>query len=183
MEENEKQEKIQKLMEKTGATENDARMALEAADWDMFDAFCNLEKQGKATDAGKNFSTENTYQANQNDYNYQNRKSMSFGEALGKGFHWCVNMIKKGMDNDFVIEKMNMNPIRIPITITVLLALILNGFALVLLIVGLFFGFRYSFRGPNIHSASMDEVNQTLNNVGQKAEDFTNSVKDGYRKE
>jgi hypothetical protein len=180
MDEFEKMEKAEKLKNKAGVSLEEAKAALEASGWDMLDALIYLEKQGK-TQAGNVYSTEsvkNEYSSHEN--TYQNKKSISFGEAIGKAAKWCGDMIIKGMENYFVIEKQGMAPIQIPITIFVILCILLNGFTIALLIIGLFFGFRYAFRGSGINNKSVDSVNDVLNQAGQKAEGFTNNIKDGY---
>lgn len=180
MDENEKMEKVEKLKSKAGVSLEEAKVALENSNWDMLDALIYLEKQGK-TQAGNTYSTEYVKSESSSQENtYQSKKSISFGEAIGKALRWCGDMIVKGMENYFVIEKNDMTPIQIPITIFVILCFLLNGFAIALLIVGLFFGFRYAFRGPGIHNKSVDGVNDVLNQAGQKAEGFTNNIKDGY---
>lgn len=185
MDESEKLAKAQKLSEKAQVPFEEARTALEQNNWDMLDALLFLQNKEKTSQAQ---SAEYTTQGNNTDYNnqynnqyqYQNEKSSSFGEAIGKGVKWFVDLVKKGMDNDFLIERKTMNPIRIPITVAVIILILLNGLTLVALIVGLFFGFRYSFQGPNINS-SADDVNDALHRAGKSAEEFTQDIKDGFR--
>lgn len=138
-----------------------------------------------STEYGNAEYTGNQYQYQNQRYEqsyqqYQKSRSTSFGQAIGKAVGWFCDIIQKGMDNYFLIERKQMAPIRIPITVAILLLIFLNGFVLVGLIVGLFFGLRYSFAGPNINNQA-DDVNDILHNAGEKAQEFTNDIKDGFK--
>lgn len=172
MEEMEKIEKVQKLCEKTGATAEVANAALEACKWDMFEAFLMLDKErnsgtsqngnvyaSQAGQQGQNngyaqYSTAGTTDYGQSQTQYQNPKSSNFGESVGKCVKWFGDLIQRGMDNFLDIEREGRNNIRIPVTIAVLLFVFFNVFALALMIVGLFCGFRYSFSGPDFSRKS-----------------------------
>lgn len=184
MNEQEKFEKAQKLSQKSGTSFEEAKQALENSNWDMLDAMIYLEKNGKVNQ-GKNVN-EQCFNAGQNESAgehkvYESQTSKSFGETIGKMLGWFGDLIKKGMDNYFVIRKDASDPVRIPITIFVLLLIIFNGISLLLLIIGLFCGLRYSFEGQGVSNMNADKVNDALNSATDKATQFTNDVKDGYR--
>lgn len=164
MDEMEKIEKVQKLCDKTGATAEAARNALEQCQWDMFEAFLKLDQMKNAGEQKQNTQEEPFQRGTQQEgayteYNtagttdyqqsqYQNDQSINFGETLGKCVKWIGNLIQSGMKNYLDVERDGKSSVCIPITIFVLAFLFFHVFVIGILIVGLFCGFRYSFSGP-----------------------------------
>jgi len=62
--------------------------------------------------------------------------------------------------NDFEISKESKKPIKISLTISALLLIVAFWPVAVLLVVGLFSGYKYSITGPDINT---DKVNDILN--------------------
>ena len=69
-------------------------------------------------------------------------------------------MLKKGNNNQFVINRKGNELVAMPITVMALLMILVWRFSLILLFVGLFLGTRYSFRGPDINTTINDFVNK-----------------------
>ena len=67
-------------------------------------------------------------------------------------------MLKKGNNNQFVINRKGNELVAMPITVMALLMILVWRFSLVLLFVGLFLGARYSFRGPDINNATLGKA-------------------------
>lgn len=173
-------EKVEKLREKANVSYEEAKQALVSCNWDMLDAMVYLEKLGKVH--GPNTSSYNTNQQSNpyvGEVVEETRKGNSFGDMLGKFFGWCGKIIKKGMDNDLVIQKNSDVPTRIPVIIFILLLFVAFWVVVPLLIIGLFFGFRYSFCGPDLKT---NGVNDALNKASQKAAEFKDDFKNGYNK-
>lgn len=184
MNEQEKFEKAQKLSQKSGATFEDAKEALENCSWDMLDAMVYLEKAGKAGNSkstSEYSSNEEKIHFDESKNTYESGTSKSFGETIGMAMNWFGRAIKKGMENFFVIRKEGNEPFSIPVTIFVILLVVFNGFAFFLLIVGLFCGMRYSFEGQEASQMNADKMNDMLNNATDKAQQFKKDVKDGYK--
>ena len=72
-------------------------------------------------------------------------------------------MLKKGNNNQFVINRKGNELVAMPITVMALLMILVWRFSLILLFVGLFLGTRYSFRGQ--------DINTSLNDMMGKAQD------------
>ena len=70
-------------------------------------------------------------------------------------------MLKKGNNNQFVINRKGAEMVSMPITVMALLTVLVWPFSLVLLFVGLFLGARYSFRGPDINTSINDMMGKT----------------------
>ena len=72
-------------------------------------------------------------------------------------------MLKKGNNNQVVINRKGNELVAMPITVMALLMILVWRFSLILLFVGLFLGCRYSFRGQ--------DINTSLNDMMGKAQD------------
>lgn len=174
-------EKVEKLREKANVTYEEAKAALEESNWDMLDAIVLLEKQGKVngpkaekfvTGADNTAKTEYSYSVPPKD------DGVTFSELVGRFFRFCGKIIKKGNENSFVIKKGSETPVCLPITVCVLLLFFAFWVTVPLLIIGLFFGFKYSFKGPDIDKKSvndfMDKASDTAESI---KEDFKNGMK------
>lgn len=182
----EREEKVLKLMNKTGACREDVENALNACHDDILDAAMYLEALGKvnpmagmasshnsgAYSSPANASANNGANYNQGSQNHQ--QGTSFAAGVGKVLGTIGSWIKKGMENYLDIYKDGNCVFSIPITILVLLFIPFFWLMLVLLVVFLFMGCRYEFRGPNCKKDST--ANQALN----KASDTCNSVKEDF---
>ena len=164
-------EMVEKLMEKADVTYEEAKTALEIANWDMLDALVDLERQGKVKRGQKMSWTEST--ANAEDASYRTvEATASRGETDKKKFQYFIDEVKsilsKSIDNSFVIRKNDKEVASIPILIALALLLFAFWVTLPLLIIGIFFGFRYSFRGDDLGKS---EFNQAMDKAADMADD------------
>lgn len=163
-------ELVEKLVEKTGLSYTECREALEKNEWDALDAMIWLESQGKVN--GKTTASYTTYTpysspktgANKGEGTENFKKqAKSFGE-------WLKSVLEKGNTNCLVVSRKNENIISIPVTVFIILLLLLFWVIVPLMIVSLFFSFRYSFSGPDLGKDS-------VNNAMGKATDVADSIK------
>ena len=188
---------IKRLMEKADITTEEAVEVLERCNWDLLDAIIYLERRGKLR--GSKSETiidvvpvenyKNTYkqdEANNQEYDAkahgEEKKEEScggIGELIGRMFKFIGKLIKKGNNNFFDAKKENEKPIRIPLTISILFLIFLSIPSIVLLIVGLFFGYKYSISGPDI---KCDGVNDIFEEVSKSADNLKRDFKEGYQK-
>ena len=176
-------EMVEKLREKTHVSYEEAKAALEAADWDLLDAMVLLEKEGHvqldASDEGDRaeYSTRKEKQQQQ-DYS-RNRHHSSFGQVLKKIGLWLVHITEKGNENSFIVRRGGETILTLPVTVLALLLLFTFWVCLPLLVVGLFFGFQYTFRGPDL---GRDDLNHVIHKASEMADgmkrDFHNPHKD-----
>ena len=171
-------EKVEKLREHANVTYEEARRALEENSWDMLDAIVSLEKQGKTS--GPKQSQYSTSYEQQEEYvpvketvydkksRNQNRDTVKI--LLMKFFRIC-------RENSFCISRYDETIIKFPV-LFLLLAILIWKIALPLLIVGLFFHFRYSFEGRN----DLSKVNDFMDTAGNMADrvkrEFTRGEKE-----
>lgn len=173
----EKFDRAMKLSQRTGVSLEDAKAALNACDFDMLDAVVYLEKLGKTTAP---YSTSYTTTMNGNsdgsletDFCEADKKpkKVTFGDLLAKFFRWVGKVIKIGNENFLDVTRNGEEIIKMPITVCVLLLLLAFWVCVPLLIIGLFFSFRYGFSGPVFRK---DDV---FNKAMDKASDVTDNIK------
>ncbi len=170
-------EMVEKLRTKANVTYEEAKAALEASDWDILDALVLLESEGKvkAAPEAQEYSTQE-----KKEFTWETRGGsemrLTVSSALTKLWDWIKALIKKGNKNQFVITRQNNklpgHPVEeliaFPITVLVLLILVPGvglPTILIALVIGLFLGARYSFRGPDINN----RVNEFMDKAQDKA--------------
>lgn len=118
-------------------------------------------------------------------YNQQyNQPPVSIGEMLGKICGKLENLINKGFRGSFVVSKNGRRAVQIPIL--VFLIIFICGFwsLLPLLVIGLFFGFTYSFEDNSKSKKPLNDFfSNAKNAAGKMKDDFQasrESVKEEY---
>ena len=98
-------------------------------------------------------------------------------ELVADYFRWRMDSLKRictrGLEVSFVVERNDAQVLAIPVLILVILILFLFPATIPLLVVGLFFGFRYHFEGLKDGSVN---VNDVMDKVADGAESFRNDV-------
>ncbi len=170
-------EKVEKIREKTGVTYEEAKKALEDCDGDVLDAIVYLENQGKIKEPEvKVFTTkEKPAQSFRAEEEKDERTAEeAFQSTAGKFFDWLGNLLKKSIDSKFIIRKAGGKGLELPVLGLILLLLFVFWLTVPLLIIGLFFDYRYSFRGP-IEEAS------GINSACDKASDVAEAIKKEFK--
>lgn len=179
----EKLEKVELVREKAGVTFEEARNALEACDYDVLDAIVWLERAGKvdmpktaryATTAGQAGPVSPEMEQAQTEYREQSRKT-KFGETWDKFRYQARSIIRAGFDMTFIAERHGDRVVALPL-ILVIIGLLAWGASLWLLIIGLFFGFRYRIEGAN-------PVTFDVNDAMDKAAGMAESLKRDFTKD
>lgn len=171
----EKIDRAMKLSQRTGVSLEDAKAALNACEFDMLDAVVYLEKLGKTSAPySSSYTTTMNVAADagtEYDDNEIKVKKVTFGDLLAKFFKWVGKVIKIGNENFLDVTRNGEEIIKMPITVCVLLLLLAFWVCIPLLIVGLFFSFRYSFSGP------VFKTDDVFNKAMNKASDVTDNIK------
>lgn len=163
-------EMVEKLKTKTGVTYEEAKGALEACQWDMLDAIVYLEKLGKVKEpVTASYSTQYEQSEQFERATSAHSKSSAFTDTINKFFGWCTDMIKKGNENFLNVHKKGEKIITMPITIFVLLLIFTFWIVVPLMVVGLFFEFKYSFDGK---VAEGIDLNGAMNKASEVAENL-----------
>lgn len=170
-------EKVEKLREKANINYADAKDALERSNWDILDAMILLESEGKVPTQRSivevSYTTKEDEQESKRDHSAAGDRT-SFGDVVRRFFRWLGKIIRLGNANDLIVEKNG--EVIIKMSSTVFVILLVLGFYIIipLMIVGLFFRFRYSFDGPNLGK-------ETINNVMHKATDVAEDIKGEFK--
>ena len=161
-------EKVEKLREKANVSFEDAKAALEEANGDLLDAMIILEKQGKAEERKETYSTKdgNTdLLIVDQPEKKEKKRGNAFTDKLKVLWH-------KSCENNFVVEHKDEVIVNIPIWVFILVLILTWHVTLIAMIVALFFGCRYSFKG-------VDEM-KAANDVCEKVSEAAEKVKEGY---
>ncbi len=155
-------EMVEKLREKANVTYEEAKAALEACDWDLLDALVFLENEGKLSGEAKYTTEEKKPPVKEQE---QKRKRTGGGtrflESVGRFIRKCTVVT-------FDVERGGKNIISLPVLVFGLLLIFLFWWTMALLVLGLFFGFRYAFHGMKV----FDPVNDAMDKAGAAADNL-----------
>ena len=163
-------EKVEKLREKANVTFEEAKAALEEANGDLLDAMILLEKQGKAEAQKESFSTKDepsSLMVVDEPEKKEKKRGNAFTDKLKALWH-------KSCENYFVVERNEETIVNIPIWVFIIILLFTWHVTLAAMIIALFFGCRYSFKG----AAEMKLANDVCDKVSEAAD----KVKEEYKK-
>lgn len=152
-------EMIEKLMDKTNVTYEEAKEALEACNWDILDALLYLEKAGKAQAPEQAVYTTKMEEKEEpvKEEDTKSYGSETLVNTLKKLGAWCIRMIQIGNRNFLKISHKEKEVMDIPLTVAVIAVLAAPPFVLGLAIVGVFCECSYSFYGPEIKKETKKE--------------------------
>ncbi len=168
-------EKVERLREKAEVSYEEAKKALEECGGDLLEAMVYLEKQGKVKQPEQTSYTTQYEEPEKIEQAAQETKSSGgFLDMLNRFFAWCGSMIKKGNETNFKVDKQGENIVSIPVTLFVILMIVGWHIILVLMVIGLFVGCRYSFDGSG-------SVNLDINKAMDSAADVAESIKGEFK--
>lgn len=166
-------EMVELLREKAEVSEAEAQDALERSNWDLLDAMLLLEREGKVSLGGGSYSTkpEEEEAPRETEAHSHREGARSAVRWLGQTF---VKLVRMGNSNSFVVSHKGEELFSLPVTVFAVVMLFCFWFLIAALIVGLFCGLRYSFRGPNLGK-------QSINNAMDRAAKVAENVKEELR--
>ncbi|MCL2564061.1 MAG: DUF4342 domain-containing protein [Oscillospiraceae bacterium] len=165
-------EMVERLREKAGVSYEDAKAALETADWDLLDAVVLLEKEGKVQNTGYT-QQHRTNTSNETQSEPQEKKSE--GDGFEKFMAWVGRVIHKGNTNSLVVQRHGERKFSLPVTAFVLLLIFFHIVTLFLMVVSLFCGYHYKFTGPDL---GKDSINDVMDKATKAAEAVKEEFKD-----
>lgn len=174
-----KNEVIRILMEKAKITREEAERILNKCDWDLLKAIEYLENQGKIKNESTNVIVEVTNNNSENENNQSDNKEYGgFTTVIGRIFRFIGRTIKKINKIDFEIKNEKDKPIKLPLTVVILLTLLLFVPTIILLTLGMFCDYRYSisYKGKNYN-----KVNNILDKIYKFMQSIKNDFKKGYQ--
>ena len=162
-------EQVERLRAHAAVSYEEARRALEACDGDLLDALILLEQRDKIrSDGGQSaqYSTKSGEETGAPSWEPQSKDTASEkkGDVLSYIGH-CLT------DNRFEIWRRGVYTDSIPLIIFGLLVLLAFWITLPLMVIGLLFGFRYRFAGPDFDDNAVSQaVNHAADAMGDAME-------------
>ncbi|MBO4838712.1 MAG: hypothetical protein J5493_05015 [Lachnospiraceae bacterium] len=176
-------EKVEKLVQKSGCTYEEAKNALAETGGDLLEAMILLEQQGKAAPRGGSYSTRYESQPQYVPVIVEDKKSereRAGAGAKGEGGQKFKEFLKKVWhvlsSNYLVINRRGEQMAKLPFWVALLILFGSWFLILVLIVVSLFFGFTYSFEGEK--EREMKAANEVMDKFSRAAE----SAKEEFRK-
>lgn len=179
-------EQVEKLCTMANISYAEAKEALDAANGDMLEAIIYLEKLGKITapTGGGYYSSEKIVDTSavsykehrgekQHHHHHHHHNGKPFFSFMKQIWEFCLKMIRKGNANSFEVLKGEESKGSVPVTVLALLLIFAFYVTLPLIIIGLFFGLRYRFHGPEFNS---NTVNDAMNSAADAAENLKKSI-------
>lgn len=177
--------KVEKLQEKANLTYEEAKAVLEECNWDILDAVIKLEEEGRINndkgteyttqaggDTGSPKSTQEVVESYQQYQEEQKNKEKGFFHSLWSGIKY---LFKKGCENKFIVERKNETIMEMPVILLIALCIAFFWAIIILVIVSLFFSFKYSFAGPDL---GKDSVNNVMDKASTIADDIKKDMYD-----
>lgn len=167
-------EKVEKLREHADVSYEEAKDALEKSNWDILDAMIYLEQNGKTKAPERESYTTNGEKTGAKAAQETEREDKDgFWDAMHRFGDWCIKWINKGNSNQFAIYKDGEETFSVPITLLVVLLLFAFYVVVPLIVVGLFFNFRYHFEGPDMRAV---DLNKAMDTAADAAENLKNDI-------
>lgn len=178
MEDMEKKEMVEKLVQKTGISHEEAGELLERNNWDILDCMIELERTGRIHDTqaetGNGYSTQD--QATEEFQQVTVTASRTSDESTGSKLKRILKkLMRKSLDNDFIVSRKGREILHVPVLVPLIILLAAFWATVVILCIGLLTGFRYSFRGKDLGT---ETVNQTMDRMADCAEDIKVKVRE-----
>lgn len=151
-------EMVEKLRQKTQVSYEDAKAALEACEWDLLDALVYLEQQGKLKNEDKaSYSTKQEQPA------APKQAQQYAGGVFQRLFDALVRLLNRLNEVDMEVSRQGKTLFTLPLLAFILLIIFAFWVMLPLMLVGLFFGLRYRFKGI----AGVEGVNRVMDKAAE----------------
>lgn len=175
-------EQVERLREKSGATYEACRDALERTDGNLLDAIILLERTGRSRTAGATFTTKPGEKAAEaarlvlspDSGQSGGKKRSDWRDGAAEVWEAGKNLLRHAVENQFEVWRRGEMMTSMPVLILALLIILAFWISMPLLIVGLFLGCRYRFAGPDL---GRDDVNGVMDNVSNTVDGMVDQVR------
>ena len=177
-------EQVDRLRAYADITVEEARDILAETGDDLLEAVILLEKRGKikpppaAESATEAPPPAGETPLRQQSYRTEPPPGESFGSMVNRFLRFLGRLIHKGNINKMEVHRRGEHILSLPVTVLVILLLVGFWCVIPLLVVGLFFDYRYSFRGPNMR----DNVNHVMGTAADTAQTIKRDIKESAEK-
>ena len=158
-------EMVETLRQHANVSYEEAKRALEETNWDILEAMVLLEKEGKVAGEEGGAYTTRTQEKPRTE-----KKDSQFKVNLGRLGKAVGTLAHKGNVNFFQVSRRGEMIFEVPVSVlAILLICPTRWMCLIALVIGLFGGIHYSFRGPDL---GRESINSAMN----KASDFAENI-------
>ncbi len=185
-------EQVERLREKSGATYETCRDALERTGGNLLEAIILLEREGHSYTAGATFTTRPGEKAAEaarlvlspeSARSGRDRKRSDWRDGAAEVWEAAKNLLRHATVNQFEVWRRGEMMTSMPVLILVLLFILVFWITVPLLIIGLFLGCRYRFVGPDLGKESvnnvMDSMSDTVDGMVEEVRrEFTDEKKE-----
>lgn len=172
-------EQVERLREKASVSYAQAKEALEYSEGNLLDALIYLEEKGtvpRPEGARWSGQEEKSAQPTVADLVIQEPpKQEKHRRPRTSLREWLRRLYQALVDNELEVWRRDEPVTTLPVLILVILLVFAFWVTIPLLLVGLFFGFRYRFSGPDLER---DSINGVMENVANTAADMGRQVMD-----
>jgi hypothetical protein len=179
-------EMVEKLRERADVTFEEAKSALERTDGDLLDALILLEREGKVNppeaapereDAsaeacrwdGRSKKDRRRDRGHEEDY-------LKFKSLMRKMGRFLLRVLEIGNSNSIEATKNGSVILSCPVTVFVILLIFFFWVVVPLVVLSVFFGWKYRVRGPEL---GRDDVNAVIEKAEAAAEELRGSFSGG----
>lgn len=174
-------EQVEKLRERANVSFEEAKEALEQSGGDILDALILLERQGKTTPppSGGYYSGQASAEEHEEGGTHErpHHSASSGGDSFRAAMRGLGNLILKainaGNTNHIDAGRNGKILLSCPVTVFVILLICAFWVMIPLIIISLFFGWRYRLRGPDLGKES---INNVIASAEEAVEDLKNTV-------
>ena len=164
-------EQVEKLRDKAHVSYEEARYALEQSEGDLLEALIYLEREGKTeAQQGGFYSTcsqQDKAAQTGNTGNWQ-QPWKNFFESTGR---FLAKMINVGGNNYLDVSRNGQHVLSISVLAFILLVAVGFWCVLPLMLIGLFFKFRYRIRGTELGNEKVNQILEKTADAIQKTEE------------
>ena len=166
-------EQVERLREKSGATYEACRDALERTDGNLLDAIILLERTGRSRTAGATFTTKPGEKAAEaarlvlspDSGQSGGKKRSDWRDGAAEVWEAGKNLLRHAVENQFEVWRRGEMMTSMPVLILALLIILVFWISMPLLIIGLFLGCRYRFAGPDLGKESVNSVMDSMSDT------------------
>lgn len=158
-------EMIDKIVEKSGITKEQAEDALAKNNWDLLDAMIYVERTYSQQSSSSSYSTYNGGY-NQNPQGFDEKPKTQSDDFDGRGIlrkFWHILA-----RNDIVISRGGKDIVALPVIVWALLLFSSYSSILLLMLITMFFDVKYYFRGQELGTNTVNGVADSIFNLVQK---------------
>ena len=178
-------EQVERLREKSGATYEACRDALERTGGNLLDAIILLEREGHSRTAGATFTTRPGEKAAEaarlvlspeNGQSGRGKKRSDWRDGAAEVWEAGKNLLRHATVNQFEVWRRGEMMTSMPVLILALLIILVFWISMPLLIIGLFLGCRYRFAGPDLGKESVNSVMDSMSDTVDSMSDTVDGM-------